>query len=110
MTATLVEFDNVPLVPVNPMWKVPETPVGAVMAQLVEFVVPFDMIVVKPQVTVHAGLNEVELFVRVIVPVKPPTDVRVIVVELEVPACALTIVLGLAEMSNPLKLNVAVTG
>ena len=86
MTATLVEFENVPLVPVNPMWKVPETPLGAVIAQLVEFVAPFDMMVVRPQLTVHAGLNEVELFVSDIVPVNPFLEVMVIVVEFEVPA------------------------
>ena len=85
MTETVIEFEKVPLVPVNPMWKVPETPAGAVIEQLVELLVPFDTMVVNPQVTVQAGLNEVELLVSVIVPVNPFLAVRVIVVEFEVP-------------------------
>ena len=106
VTLTDVELENVPLVPVNSMWKVPETPMGAVIAQLVEFVAPFDMMLVGPQVTVHAGVNEVELFVRVIVPVNPFFAVRVIVVEIETPGCALTIVAGFAEMVKLLKVKV----
>ena len=105
MTETVVEVENVPLVPVNPTWKVPETPAGAVIAQLVEFMAPFDIIVAKVQVAVHAGLNEVELFVSVIVPVNPFNAVSVIVVEFDVPACALTMLAGFAEMLKPINLN-----